>query len=110
MSLEAQDFIDALDPRVEPGLSVTYMLTKPRVTYFSYDNWTRVPEPVRDQYTRGEYRTYLVLHECGHALGLHHASGRPGAPVPIMQQASKGLLGTTKNVWPLATEKLLLRR
>lgn len=90
------------------GLSVTFMTRKPRETLFSFENWTNVPEALRPfQYTRIDYRTYLILHECGHALGLQHARCT-GGPAPIMLQQTRGLSSglqvCTKNLWPLASE------
>lgn len=90
------------------GLSVTFMRRKPRETLFSAENWTSVPGPLRPfKYSKEEYRTYLILHECGHALGLGHARCS-GGQAPIMLQQTKGLNSgqqmCTKNIWPLARE------
>jgi hypothetical protein len=110
ISLETPDYINSFLSRksgpLQYGLSITMMSESPRVTYFSFQNWTHRPETLPN-YTRQEYRTYLVLHECGHALGLGHSHCK-GGPAPIMHQQTRGNKTCTKNTWPLAFEKRLL--
>lgn len=112
ISLETSHYIDVhisgapgsrTSGPLQNGLSVTMMRKRPRETYFSMTNWTHVPGTLPD-YTRKEYRTYLVLHECGHALGLGHKSCKGTGPVPIMHQQTRGNKECSKNIWPLAFE------
>ena len=107
--LETQDFIDSKFPSNIKGLSVTqsranvhHGLMAPKTT-FSYENWSDVPLKLRGKYNIHEYRTYVLLHECGHALGLGHRECT-GGPAPIMLQQTRGLGECTKNLWPLETE------
>lgn len=112
--LEKDSFIEKIIKQVtgkteEKGLSVTFMSVRPRITAFSYENWTRVPRPLEGLYTIEDYRTYVINHELGHVLGHNH----PRKPrelstfkAPIMIQHTKGIGIFHKNLWPLANEKI----
>lgn len=144
VALEHQDFVEAAiqyhrGPNAPPsatitsGLSVTFM--RERRSLLSYENWTTVPRPVAHVYTIEDYRTYLVLHECGHSLGLNHSrcsprrsvrrlgarggrsggrtgqsgSGRTGPPAPVMMQQTRGLRACSPSPWPRPYERRKLR-
>ena len=83
------------------------MDVSPRITYFNETNWNHVPEPLRHLYSLEDYRTYVILHECGHAIfSLDHPRKIVPGPCPVMIQQTRGLpQGTFKNLWPLESEK-----
>ena len=90
-----------------PGLSVTMMAYVPRLTLFNNQNWMKVPDAA-PRYTIAQYRTYLILHECGHALGLGHPKSsvrKTLGPSPIMLQQTLGIGTLMPNIWPLDSEK-----
>ncbi|KOA44089.1 hypothetical protein PG1528B_1408 [Bifidobacterium animalis subsp. lactis] len=74
-------------------------------------NRTRWDEAVDDWLAAGgtlsRYRTMVVNHEVGHALG-HLDNETPcagaGRPAPLMQEQSMFLDGCTVNPWPLDSE------
>jgi Protein of unknown function (DUF3152) len=63
------------------------------------ERWTR--GSTESRLPLAEYRTYVVSHEVGHALGHDHV-GCPGAGVraPVMMQQTKGIGECTPNPWP----------
>ena len=57
--------------------------------------------------TLATYRTMVINHEVGHALGHidnEQACGGEGQPAPLMQEQSMFLNGCTINPWPLDSE------
>ena len=71
------------------GLSVTDSRTSPIKIYFSAENWA---DGGKSGFTSIiDYRTYVINHEFGHALGYGHAKcPKAGGPAHIMQQQTLG--------------------
>ena len=104
VTLEDQAYIDSVARGIK-GLSVTFLSETP-ASMLSLQNWVTVPRPLEGLYSRTDYCRYLVLHECGHALGLSHArTCGPDGKAPIMIQQTRGLQGCAKNTWPLPNER-----
>jgi hypothetical protein len=75
------------------------------VVALNADRWrTATPKWTGDLAT---YRQYLVQHEVGHLLGMHHPKvqcPRRGRPAPTMNQQSTELDGCLPNPWPVPAE------
>jgi hypothetical protein len=75
------------------------------VVALNADRWrTATPKWTGDVAT---YRQYLVGHEVGHLLGMHHPKvmcPRTGRPAALMNQQSTELNGCLPNPWPLPSE------
>lgn len=75
------------------------------VVALNADRWRQATETWTG--SLAAYRTYLVNHEVGHLLHLHHPRPQcPGAglPAPVMLQQSTELGACTANPWPLPWE------
>ena len=70
------------------NLSVCDRTSNPIKIYICKENWNSIPQ-ASGYKDLNLYRTYLILHEFGHALGLDHAECVEG-PAPVMMQQTKG--------------------
>lgn len=70
----------------------------------NYWRWANGADAYGDHLTA--YRTYMVNHEVGHALGHGHAfCTEAGAEAPLMMQQTKGVGACEPHPWPLRSEK-----
>ena len=71
--------------------------------YFNLYNWDNGPWgeykfPENNEFSSIElYRIYVINHEVGHALGLHHPKSKENNPVSVMEQNTKGLEFLNRN-------------
>lgn len=67
------------------------------------DRWQTGTDEITDTEL---YRTYLINHQVGHALGYDVRECRAeGEPAPVMAQQTYGLDGCAANPWPLDWER-----
>ena len=82
----------------EQKLSVCNMTT--RDVFINELRWNR-DIPDKSESNLVEYRSYVLNHEIGHALGFHHDKCKlKGEPAPIMLQQTLGLGGCVSNPFP----------
>ena len=83
-------------------LSVCDMNT--REIWINEDRWLRTL-PDESQLPLPAYRSYVLTHELGHALGLGHADPPKKGLAPIMMQQTVGIGTLTPNPFPTEEER-----
>jgi len=82
------------------GFSVCDYSKYPIKIYFNKQNWDAIP--LTSQYkSLSAYRTYLVLHEFGHALGYHKHDKctKENAPASVMMQQTLSVYPCYPDPW-----------
>lgn len=94
-----------LVPSFSSVCSSTYSCRVGRNVIINQDRWLGATPTWPDGLDN--YRHYVVNHETGHWLGMHHwPSPGPGKLCPVMFQQSKGIHdGSIYNTWPIAAER-----
>lgn len=88
------------------GLSCADMNTN--IIYISCHRWFYGSS--KSGLSLDRYRTYVILHEMGHILGMPHLPVTKGEKVPVMNQSTLGLKGGLPNEYPLPYEKAMVLR
>ena len=75
--------------------------TSKNIVYLNLEKWKRGTK--RSKLSLDDYRTYLILHECGHIIGKDHkkiSDCKPNSKCPIMVQQTLGISNLKPNCWP----------
>ena len=70
------------------------------IVYLNLEKWKRGTQ--KSKLSLDDYRTYLILHECGHIIGKDHikiSDCKPGIKCPIMVQQTLGISNLKPNCW-----------
>lgn len=107
VAVRSPAYIGRVYPSIGPELSLTDTRKRVIVTIFNSMNWKTIPRAaIKSGFASlRDYKTYLVNHEYGHALGIGHAVCRanqslPPQNAPVMMQQTKGTQTCRPCVWP----------